>query len=97
MNVFTEHTRKQGITYIEHWLFAMGIAARLLKSVIAFTLHAVFPFIDIDKKFDLEATARFIQEKNAWIEGRKHNQCSKVFETHAWQGKKLVNSANFGT
>ena len=47
MNIFTEHTQQQGVTYNEHMLFAMGIALRLLSSVIAFALHAVFPFIDI--------------------------------------------------
>ena len=68
MNPFIEHTQQQGITYIEHWCFAMGIAYRLLSSVAAFTLHAMFPFIDIERRLDLEATAAFIEERNRWIE-----------------------------
>jgi hypothetical protein len=89
MNIFKEHPQKQGVTYIEHWLFAMSIATRLLNSVIAFALHAIFPFIDIKKKFDLEATAHFINEKNAWIEGMKHSQRTRVFENPVWQTKNL--------
>lgn len=85
MNIFTQHTRKQGVTYLEHWVFAMSIAKRLLDSVIAFTLHAIFPFIDIDKKLDLEATAQFIQEKNDWIEGMKQSGSNRDFSASAWQ------------
>ncbi len=71
MNIFTEHTREQGVTYKEHLVFAISIAGRLANTVIAFTLHGVFPFIDIKKELDLEATARFITKKNDWIEGKK--------------------------
>ena len=68
MNPFTEHTEQQGVTYWEHWGFAMGISYRLLISVIAFALHAIFPFISIDSSNDLEATATFLNERNHWIE-----------------------------
>jgi hypothetical protein len=68
MNPFTEHTQQQGITYFEHWRFAMGIAWRLLNVVIAFVLHAVFPFITIEPHYDLEATMSFLDERNRWIE-----------------------------
>jgi len=68
MKSFTKHPRKQGITYLEHWCFAMGIACRLLSSVIAFAVHALFPFISIRPELDLEATATFIKGRNEWIE-----------------------------
>jgi hypothetical protein len=68
MNPFIEHTQQQGFTYIEHWCFAMGIAMRLLSSVIAFVIHAVFPFINIQRELDLEATKHFLDERNEWIE-----------------------------
>ena len=71
MNLFTEHTEKQGVTYMEHLVFASRIAARLFRSVIAFTLHALFPFIGIQKELDLEATAAFILQENDWIESRE--------------------------
>ena len=68
MNPLTSHPRKQGVSYLEHWCFAMGIAYRLLVSVIAFGLHAMLPFIPIQRRLDLEATARYLQERNRWIE-----------------------------
>jgi hypothetical protein len=71
MNSFTTHPQQQGITYYEHWCFAMGIAYRLLSSVLAFVVHAVFPFISIEHRLDLESTAAFIKERNEWIETAK--------------------------
>ena len=50
MTIFTEHPHDQGITYFEHWGFAMGIAWRLLRSVVAFAVHgwlsavSLYPF-----------------------------------------------------
>ena len=68
MKPFTDHPHEQGITYFEHWIFAMGIAYRLLASVIAFALHAILPFISIEPSHDLEATAAFLAERNHFIE-----------------------------
>ena len=78
MNIFTKHTQQQGVTYIEHLYFAVGIAIRLANSVIAFVLHGIFPFIDIKKDLDLEATARFINEKNDWIEDKKQGKNARL-------------------
>ena len=74
MNLFTEHTHKQGLTYIEHWCFAMGIAWRLMNSMAAFTVHAIFPFISIASKLDFEATIAFIHERNEWIAYASENK-----------------------
>lgn len=74
MNIFTNHTKQQGVSYLEHMFFAVGIAMRLLLTVIAFALHGIFPFIDIRKDLDLEETARFINSKNNWIEDKKHTR-----------------------
>ena len=68
MTVFTQHPHDQGITYFEHWGFAMGIAWRLLRSVLAFAIHALMPWITIEKQFDLEATSAFLLERNHFIE-----------------------------
>jgi hypothetical protein len=78
MNIFTQHTQRQGVTYIEHWLFAMGIAVRLFQSVTAFSLHAIFPFIGIKKRLDLEATVKFLMERNAWIETMTCDKAERV-------------------
>lgn len=74
MNPFTEHTQAQGLSYSEHWYFAMGVAWRLLNSVFAFTLHAIFPFIHIDRRLDFEATMDFINERNDWLANIKKNR-----------------------
>ena len=68
MNPFTAHPHHQGVTYFEHWRFAMGIACRLLMSVLAFAAHAILPSISINPRFDLEATAAYLTERNRWIE-----------------------------
>jgi hypothetical protein len=68
MTIFTEHPHAQGVTYFEHWSFAIGIAWRLLRSVLAFSLHALLPFITIARQFDLEATSTFLLERNDFIE-----------------------------
>ena len=68
MNPFTIHPRQQGISYFEHLRFAMGIACRLLHSAFAFVVHALFPFVSIEPRLDLECTAAFINERNDWIE-----------------------------
>jgi len=72
MHLFSAHPHDQGITYGAHFAFAMGIAARLQQSVLAFATHVVFPFIGIDRSLDLTMTSRFLQEQNDWIEGSKH-------------------------
>lgn len=74
MNPFKIHPHKQGISYSEHLLFAMGIAIRLFRSVIAFTLHALFPFIDIKRTLDLQETVNFILERNSWIENAQQKK-----------------------
>ena len=71
MNPFTQHTKQQGVTYWQHWCFAMSIAWRLFNSVTAFALHAIFPFIDIEKRLDLEATSAFLLKQNNWIENAR--------------------------
>jgi len=68
MNPFTRHPTDQGVTYWEHFGFAIGIARRLLASVLSFALHGLVPFVSIEPKNDLEATAAFLLERNQWIE-----------------------------
>jgi len=68
MNLFTAHPHEQGVSYIEHWVFAMGVAWRLLQSVVAFAVHALLPFISIERRLDFEATSRYLLERNRFIE-----------------------------
>ena len=83
MTIFTRHPHDQGITYFEHWGFAMGIAWRLLRSVVAFAIHAVLPWITIEKRLDLEATSAYLMERNEFIEataeaGREFEQAEPL-------------------
>lgn len=68
MTIFTQHPHAQGISYTAHWSFAMGIAWRLLRSVIAFGVHAMLPCINIEKQLDLEATSTFLLQRNDFID-----------------------------
>jgi hypothetical protein len=91
MNPFTAHPQEQGINYREHCYFALGIAGRLMTSVIAFTLHALLPFIPIAPRHDLEATTAFLLERNEWIEtshqtALAHDQQNlNAIESHSMQ------------
>jgi hypothetical protein len=78
MNPFTAHPHHQGISYVEHWGFAMGIAYRLLMSVVAFAVHAILPFISIEPRFDLDSTAAYLAERNRWIETAKYTSHSEA-------------------
>ncbi len=71
MNSFTAHPQQQGVTYFEHWRFAMDIAYRLLTSVVVFAVHAILPFIPIEPRLDLESTAAYLVERNRYIETAK--------------------------
>jgi hypothetical protein len=71
MNPFTAHPYQRGIAYFDHCCFAMGIALRLFASMLAFAVHAILPFIPIDRQLDLESTVAFLTERNAWIEAAK--------------------------
>ena len=68
MKPFTRHPRRQGLTYFQHWIFATGIMFRLQASVAAFALHAILPFVSIEPRLDLKATAAFLAERNQFIE-----------------------------
>jgi hypothetical protein len=90
MNPFTAHTQQQGVSYVEHWRFAMSIACRLLISVSAFALHAILPFIPIAPRHDLEATTAYLMERNQWIETAKTSSTSMSNQNLA-----LSNQARF--
>ena len=68
MTIFTGHPHAQGVSYFEHLAFAIGIAWRLFRSVLAFSLHALLPFITIGRQLELEATSAFLLERNDFIE-----------------------------
>lgn len=78
MNPFTAHPQEQGVSYVEHYHFAMGIACRLLSSVFVFALHAILPCIPIAPHHDLEKVTAFLVERNQWIENAKDTSYTDV-------------------
>lgn len=77
MSTLTSHPKKQGITYFEHLVFAMGIAWRLSSSVAVFALHGLLPAVSIEPRLDLEATSAFLLKRNHFIEtaaSKAHDQ-----------------------
>jgi hypothetical protein len=42
---FTEHPKKVGMNYTQHFRFAMNLAFHTLKATLASVVHAVFPFL----------------------------------------------------
>ncbi len=92
MTIFKKHPHDQGISYFEHWAFAMGIAWRLLRSVIAFGVHAVLPYITIEKQFDLEATSAYLLQRNDFIEAAA--QASRAIKSSGSKMTSVVPSRN---
>ena len=43
-NIFTDHPKQAGETYLEHFLFSFGVGMWLLYCSCAAVCHAVFPF-----------------------------------------------------
>lgn len=44
-NIFTEHPKKVGETYFQHFLFALGTGFKLILWGAIAILHAIFPFL----------------------------------------------------
>lgn len=59
----TEHHRSEGMTYIQHFVYALTIAARMLASAACLILHSVFPFICPPRGLDMESMRDFLNEK----------------------------------
>ena len=73
MKWFTQHPAEAGETYLEHMRYALSVSLRLSLYAIylticstTFIIHAVFPFVPVPKKFNLEELGkrgfRFLKE-----------------------------------
>ena len=45
MNVFTEHPSSVGMTYTQHFKFALGLSGVLTQAALCSFIHAIFPFL----------------------------------------------------
>ena len=73
MKWFTEHPSQSGETYLEHMRYALSASVKiylyaiyLTSCSLAFIIHAVFPFVAVPKKLNLEQIGkrgfRFLKE-----------------------------------
>ena len=65
------HLREVNETYISHFKFASKIGIILIMRGIIFILHAIFPFRDIPKKWNLENTLRRVYKWNCYANKRR--------------------------
>ena len=64
-NPFTKHPRENvGETWWEHCKFSTGIGLRLLLTSLYFIIHGMFPFIEINRKYNLEDSSEWLWNKN---------------------------------
>lgn len=68
MTLLTDHPYAQGFTDGTHFAVAAGIAFRLLRSAVAFAIHAILPFVSIEPRLDLEATSAYLLARNRFVE-----------------------------
>ena len=65
VNLFTKHPRDNANeTWWEHFKFTFKIGIRLLLTSIYFITHGIFPFIKINKKYNLTDTSKWLNLKN---------------------------------
>ena len=64
-NPFTKHPKETvGEAWWEHLKFSCGIGIRLFLTSIYFLVHALFPFIELHTKWNLECASEWLNKKN---------------------------------
>jgi len=63
-----KHLEKKKVGYLQHFLFALGVAYKLSLSSLFFTIHAILPFIPIPYNLNLESMALYLFERNNDLE-----------------------------
>ena len=65
VNLFTKHPRENANeTWWEHFKFTFKIGVRLFLTSLYFILHGIFPFIEINRKYNLTDTSNWLNIKN---------------------------------
>jgi len=57
------HLRSEGMTYPQHLVYALSLAARLSISAICLTVHSVLPFISPPIGYDMESLKNILNEE----------------------------------
>ncbi len=63
-----KHLKENNTSYLQHFMFAMGVSWRLSVSSLFFMIHALAPMINIPDRYDLDAMALYLFEKNNELE-----------------------------
>ena len=75
-NLFSQHPRESvDETWWEHCRFSASIGFRLLWTSICFLIHSIFPFIGPKKKYNLEDSSKWLNNKN---ENRELKRLKKI-------------------
>jgi len=65
-----KHLKENNETYLSHFLFAGRVGATLTFRGIMFLLHAVFPFCEVPKKWNLSSTSSALRKWNRYATRR---------------------------
>ena len=65
VNPFKDHPKKNAdMTWLQHFISAIGIGIRLIVTGIFFIIHGVFPFVQIPKHFNLGNSVNYLEKEN---------------------------------
>ena len=87
-NPFTKHPRETvGETWWEHFKFSCGIGIRLFLTSIYFLVHALFPFIELHRKWNLECASEWLNKKNDNREAKKKH---KIYDSGIYEYARKI-------
>ena len=78
-NPFKKHPEDNaGETWWEHCKFSVSIGFRLLLTSLYFIIHGFFPFIEINRKYNLIDSSNWLFDKNMNREIKKDKKSEEV-------------------
>ena len=81
-NIFTKHPKEVNETYLEHMWCAIKFSFKLEYLAFCAFIHAIFPFLEVHKKWNLECASKWLSKKN------KNRELNKI----EVQNKKISNA-----
>ena len=69
-NFLTKHLRENKETYFSHFRFALKMFFGLFSRSMFFLIHAVFPFIPIPEKKNINGTLKWISKAKDYTDNR---------------------------
>ena len=59
----SEHLRSEGMTYLQHLVYALKLSTRLSISALCLTIHSILPFISPPIGYDMESLKDILNEE----------------------------------